>query len=92
MTISVALLGIILLGNLICPNGQIIESGDILSKNPHNNNNLWTAFSSNGDIGTSAGPSFEFPGGSGIDYLYQGSIAVGFVKGNDTVVVSTQLC
>ncbi|KQC12957.1 MAG: hypothetical protein APR63_01680 [Desulfuromonas sp. SDB] len=92
MTISAALLAIFLMGNLICPNGQNIGNSDILSKNPHMNNNLWTGFSNNGDIGTNVGPSFEFPGGSGKNYLFQGSIGVGFINGNDTVVVSTQLC
>lgn len=92
MIFSAALLGIFLLGNLVCPNVQNIDQGDILSKNPHMNNNLWTGFSNNGDIGTNVGPSFEFPGGSGKNYLFQGSIGVGFINGNDTVVVSTQLC
>ncbi len=93
MSLTAFFVGMLLLSNFICPDGNYPLSMVNDGKNPHMNNRLWTGFSTNGDIGTDTGPSMEFPGGSGSHYLMQGCQAIGFInQNNDTVVVSTQLC
>jgi hypothetical protein len=50
--------------------------------NFHNVGNMWLRVSNFGFFGSGSGPypSLEYPGGSGIDYLYQGSLWFGAKK------------
>lgn len=62
-------------------------------RSAHDNNNLWTGLDlAGGDIGSNNGPSMQFPGGTGINTLFQACQAIGFFDGTNPVVVATQLC
>ncbi len=84
------LIGFLLIGNSLCPTISTVDNNSVL-RNPHNNNNLWTGFYPDGDIGAASGTSMEFPGGSGIQNLYRGSPSVGYNNGS-SVVIATQVC
>ncbi|MBN2364418.1 hypothetical protein JXL83_09850 [candidate division WOR-3 bacterium] len=72
------------------PGGRIYQT---FERSVHNNNNLWTALDRpGGDVGSVSGPSMQFPGGTGINTLFQGCQAIGFSSGANPVVVATQLC
>lgn len=84
------IIGFLLIGNSLCPTITTVDENPIL-RNPHNNNNLWTGFYPDGDIGAASGASMEFPGSSGIQNLYRGYPSVGYNNGS-SVVIATELC
>ncbi|MBN1151329.1 hypothetical protein JXA84_08940 [candidate division WOR-3 bacterium] len=80
----------------LCEGGvsrQLDMKSPSLQRSAHDNNNLWTGLDlAGGDIGSATGPSMQFPGGTGINTLYQGCQAIGFYNGSYPIVVGTQLC
>jgi hypothetical protein len=74
----------------------------IFSRRIHYRGEIWSAVTNDGSWGTQHGteacdpddqllridwcPSFEFPGGSRVDYLYKGGLWIGGVVGTDTLV------
>jgi len=78
------------------------QAAPVFDRRLHYIGELWTSFGNDGSWGTSHGddacpidetllrinwcPSLEYPGGTRIDYLYNGGLWVGGIVGTDTLV------